>query len=389
MSEKPQKPYPDFPLFPHATGQWAKKIKGRMVYFGTDWKAALKKYHTVMDGPPDSLKAAIDKYLVALDRLRQSGEVTLRHYKSMEWTLGKLSAKIGPTKTIARLTSDDYGQWRAAIGATNGAVSLGNHVRRVRAFLNWCVREKIIKELPAGDALKKPSRAQVRKARVEGGSKMFSPDELRQLIKCAGPQLRAMIYLALNAGLGPEDLAQLRTHHLQGSWLVYPRTKTWIERRVPLWPETYAALAAVIREGDDVVFRTKYGNPWTPKGKMGGDSPISAKFRALCKGVGIHKKGRGFYSLRHVCATIGQESGDYAASEAILGHVPDADDMGAVYRERMSDARLNRVSDFIREWVLSEPQKTDKGAALAPLVNVESQGLEPEFLEVFGPLDRV
>jgi hypothetical protein len=46
--------------------------------------------------------------------------------------------------------------------------------------------------------------------------------------------------------------------------------------------------------------------------------------------------------------------------------------MGAVYRERMSDARLKRVSDFIREWVLTKPQKIDKGAAPAFVVNVQS-----------------
>src|SRR5262245_30195348 len=45
-SSKPEKPYPDFPLFPHATRRWAKKIKGRMVYFGPweDPDGALKKY---------------------------------------------------------------------------------------------------------------------------------------------------------------------------------------------------------------------------------------------------------------------------------------------------------------------------------------------------------
>jgi hypothetical protein len=38
------KPQARFPLFLHRTGQWTKKVRGRMYYFGTDRDKALAKW---------------------------------------------------------------------------------------------------------------------------------------------------------------------------------------------------------------------------------------------------------------------------------------------------------------------------------------------------------
>src|SRR6478752_7170406 len=88
---KPAKPYPDFPLFPHATRRWAKKIRGQMVYFGpwSDPDGALAKYLAEKDDlhagrkPKDQAGAGgvtvrdlCNKFLNFKQTLVNSGELT-------------------------------------------------------------------------------------------------------------------------------------------------------------------------------------------------------------------------------------------------------------------------------------------------------------------------
>ena len=48
---KPAKPYPEFPLYAHASGRWAKKIRGKLHYFGkwADPDGALRKFLDEVD----------------------------------------------------------------------------------------------------------------------------------------------------------------------------------------------------------------------------------------------------------------------------------------------------------------------------------------------------
>src|SRR5215831_3342218 len=87
-SVKPAKPYPDFPLFPHATRRWAKKIRGKLHYFGPweDPDGALAKYlaekdalHAGRSPRPDpeglTVKQAVNKFLIAKAASRDQGEI--------------------------------------------------------------------------------------------------------------------------------------------------------------------------------------------------------------------------------------------------------------------------------------------------------------------------
>lgn len=104
---------------------------------------------------------------------------------------------------------------------------------------------------------------------------------------------------------------------------------------------------------------TKYGFPWLPKGKTKRDNPVTKETAKLLKELEIHRPGLGFYTLRHVFETIGGESGDQAAVDRFMGHAPRANDMSAVYRERMADKRLFRVAKHVRKWLFTRrPCKT-------------------------------
>ncbi|MFH1919541.1 MAG: tyrosine-type recombinase/integrase [Planctomycetota bacterium] len=189
---------------------------------------------------------------------------------------------------------------------------------------------------------------------------MFEADQVRTMLEAAKQPLRTMILLGINCGLGNHDCATLPLSalDLEGGWMDFPRPKTAIERRGPLWPETVAALEEAIaarpEPQDEVhsglVFMTKYRQPWFKEDRV--DSPITKETAKVLKALGIHRKGVGFYALRHTFEAIGGEARDQIAVDAIMGHA--RDDMASVYRERISDERLIAVTNSVHKWLFGD-----------------------------------
>jgi integrase len=205
---------------------------------------------------------------------------------------------------------------------------------------------------------------------------MFEAAELRRIIGKAGVQMKAMVLLGVNAGFGNNDVATLpiESVDLKAGWVNHPRPKTAIQRRCPLWPETVKAIKAAIEkrpapkrpEAEGLLFVTKYGGSWSKTPALAGqhedgakvkrttDNPVAKEMRKLLDELGLHRAGLGFYALRHTFETIGGDTRDQVTVDAIMGHAEDADDMAAVYRERISDERLKAVTDHVRTWLLTE-----------------------------------
>ena len=79
--------------------------------------------------------------------------------------------------------------------------------------------------------------------------------------------------------------------------------------------------------------------------------------------VGLAQRGHTFYALRHTFETIGGESRDQVAVDAIMGH--SRDDMASVYRERIGDDRLRAVVEHVRQWLRGKSGQTGNDRVIA------------------------
>ncbi|MAT70672.1 MAG: hypothetical protein CMJ58_14235 [Planctomycetaceae bacterium] len=381
---KPAKPRPDFPLFPHRNGQWAKKYRGRTYYFGRwdDPAEALRQFYaewgyiqehgcrpTPATTPADStaegvtVKDVVNKFLNAKTASVSEGSLSPRTLADYKRACDFIVAEFGKTKAVAELGPEDFSRLRARLRRGRALVSLGNWIVQCRMPFTYAVKAGLIDSCPRfGPDFEKPSKKDLRKhkasQRRKNGRKLFEADEVRTLLDNASEPLRTMILIAVNGGLGQSDLGAIRITDidLKNGWLNFERVKTGIDRRIPLWPETLQAIktwiaknpAAKDPEDEGLLFVTKCGKPWTktnPKTGTPNDS-IGAEFLKVMEATGLRRPRRGFYSLRHTFATLAGGSLDQVAVNAIMGHVDNS--MAAEYRERIDDQRLRKVVDHVR-----------------------------------------
>jgi len=381
---KPDKPYKDFPLYAHGNGQWAKKVKGVTRLFGpwADPQAALDKWLAQKDdllagreprvtGEGLTVVSLVNQFLESKESKVKTDELTERSFEEYDAICGQIIEVFGRNRVVTDLRPDDFERLRAELAKGRGKkprgcgpVTLASVIGRARVVFNYASKNSLVdRPIVFGEGFRKPSRRVLRLERNKKGPKMFKAKQIRAMLRIAGSQLKAMILLGINCGFGNNDCALLPLSRLdlEKGWLDYPRPKTGVKRRAPLWPETVKALREVLerrrepkeKEHADKVFITKYGFPWVSKGKAHRDNPVSKETAKLLKELGIHRRGLGFYTLRHTFKTIGEESGDPIATKCVMGHVEDPDDMGDVYRERMSKKRLFKVARHVRKWLFN------------------------------------
>jgi integrase len=207
-----------------------------------------------------------------------------------------------------------------------------------------------------GPGFKKPSAKVLRLNRAKAGPRMFERAEVLKLLEHATVNLRVMVLLGLNAALGNTDLALLpiKAVDLGGGWLDYPRSKTGIGRRIPLWPETVAAIKVALADRHPPKDEADAGLLLVgPRGEsyigQHRGYRVTGEFNRVAKKAGM--EGRTFYDLRRTFQTIAEGAHDLSAVQAVMGHAPSNTDMSAIYRQRVDDGRLRAVVDHVRRWL--------------------------------------
>jgi integrase len=328
-----------FPLTLHPTGQYCKKIKGKIRYFGTDKKKAIEKYlaqATYLHGaqslvqkiPNDkmTLKKLCDLYLHYQNSRVLVGDITAKHYNDLKYSLGRLMAFLGQGCRIENISTLDLQNYKRKLQSSYPSVDRQNlHIGLMKAMFHWARKNDVLESIPNINAISKD--------RVVHKEKYtFNKKQIRKLLSTADVKMKAMIWLGLNCGFGCTDCSRLQWKDLdfKNNRVKLVRKKTGVGRNLPLWPETIQALKEVPRSGT-FVFVTSKGHPWirttattidNGEPKYIYDNRITTKFSRLMKKVGIKApKGTGFYALRRTAATIAARSGYPFAVQRLLGHV--------------------------------------------------------------------
>ena len=254
-------------------------------------------------------------------------------------------------------------------------------IQVVRSLFKYAAdADQIEHPIKFGPGFKKPSAKILRRLRDANGPRMFEAADLRKLIDSADVTTKAMVTLAANGALGNTDLALLPTKalDLEAAWLVYPRSKTAVNRRIPLWPETVKALKAYLKvrpvpkdpADAGLLFISPRGLNFVGKFK---GYRVTAAFDRLAKFAGV--EGRQFYDLRRTFQTMGEGVRDLSAVQAIMGHAAASNDTRQKILTWITTGELRAINLANRTG--GGPRYRIAASALADFLNRRAASAEP------------
>jgi integrase len=414
VDQKPVKPYPSFPLTPHAKGWFVRHggkprfVCGRVspedAIVAWDrkkkvWDAADAAAVTAAPPPPaDPGRVDVgdlaEQFLASVEARAGEGRIIKRSFGEYVEAVRDFCGVVGADTRVSDLLPPHFLRHRVYLSGRFGVHRLKKYMIAVRTMMKWGADNGVVDRPPRyGTEYKLPTKRDSRLARAAReaafGPLLFTAAEVGALLAaCDGVNMRAMLLLALNGGYGNEDVADLQTVvlDLDRGVAQYRRGKTGVRRRVLLWAETVDAVRAALDARPrpaapglaNHVLLTRFGNRYIEETEGGKHKDqIGMQFKALCVRAGVYQERRGFYALRHTFRTLADETGDQRATALIMGH--EVGDVADLYVERISDARLAAVVGHVRGAILEPALKVEREVRAAREGKEKPAGEVPEL----------
>jgi hypothetical protein len=359
MPNKPRWPHAGTTILtPNPNGQWSKKHRGRVYYFGVwaDPDAALKRWErewpAIRAGAvaevrnPDvlvTLKDVTDALLDAKLVLVERGDLARVTYRKYSLYVRRVLEVLGHARAISAIGPRDFEKLHAD-SAKLGVYGRSDYIVFVRHLFVWGHKARGCPVPNFGPGFAGVPARDKREHRNTLGDTSIDAAQFWALVDASdNPQMTAALWLGLNGGYGNTDVGTIEASMIHGDMIDCVRHKTRVKRRVPLWPETVAALRALPRRPDNpLLFQTATGLPWVRPGT----DAIGKTFPALAASAGV---ACSFRDLRRTFATVARQANNVDASKIIMGQVIEG--VHDLYVQRFPVEQLRAVSAHVYGWV--------------------------------------
>jgi integrase len=358
VKKKPKWPYSKETILTAApNGQWCKKHKGKVFYFGVwdDPKTALARWRAEWAGIVESqsrpvrqtptectLHVAINNYVNARLAQQVQGDIEQATYREINDISRRVLNTIGGQRLLSSIGPNDFDALLKAVGHQS-AISRQKFVMQTRALFRW-IFDHLGISVSMGANFNAPPRKAIREQLNQRDAKIFEPDQIHRLLSVASPQMKAIMLLGINGGYGNRDVSELPANavNLKGAVIDHYRAKTGARRIVPLWDETVEAIRAVIVPGQERLFLDRFGKPIERQGVYG----ICRMMDELRQATNIACT---FYWFRYTFATVASEVPDDHARHLVMGHVIDG--VSENYVKAFPRQRLLNLTDHVYKWL--------------------------------------
>ena len=362
--------HPDWPLTVHPSGQWSKKVRGRVHYFGplSDPDRALRLWLQERDHllagiiPPTqdgglTVRELVARHLADVDDRIATGRLspqTRYDYVAAKRLLedtrlaGMPVASLGPE----HFTAVQSGLERSGYSRS----TMRNRITAVKTVFRWGREMGLYdREIRYGPRFRPPGLHAIEIEREDRGKTRFLDREMiLTALGTAAPDMQIAILLGINCGFYQGDSVVITLDHLHLDGEIpyhdFRRVKNGRERRAALWPETVKAIRDYRYNYRKPIDQTERRLLLTRRRRA--HSGRGALERSWCKLLPNAPLGASLGSLRHTYATVVDLVPDQAMIDLTMGHAPRSLQKRIYSQLNLHElGRLRKIAHTVREWL--------------------------------------